>query len=185
MPSCRCIRRLQGHDRIVVMLAVLVNLILTIALVTQVRELQQRSASLPPDLASKRDVAMLRPLWVREILQQNCVECHSSRRLGVTIAMEPAEIQRTVERMQNHPGANIPLGELERITASLLMVRCARCHGEETLNVMVLKTQPARLATIRRMVALPGSGVRSDQVLAIAQAFDKLIDQRDSATGSK
>ena len=31
--------------------------------------------------------------------------------------------------------------------------------GEETLNLMVLKTQPERLATIRRMAALPGSGV--------------------------
>jgi hypothetical protein len=93
--------------------------------------------------------------------------------------MEPAEIQRTVERMQNHPGANIPQNEFERITASLLVVRCARCHGEETLNLMVLKTLPERLATIRRMAALPGSGVRPDQVLAIAQAFEKLIGDSD------
>ena len=50
--------------RIVVLLAVFANLILAIALITQVRELQQRVASLPPDLASKRDVAMLRPLRV-------------------------------------------------------------------------------------------------------------------------
>ena len=165
--------------RIVVMLVVFVNLILTIALITQMRELQQRVASLPPDLASKRDVAMLRPLRVRQILLQNCVECHSSRRLSATISMEPAQIQRTVERMQSHPGANIPVGELERISASLLVVRCARCHGEETLNLMVLKTQPERIATIRRMVALPGSGVRPDQVLAIAQAFEKLMEDGD------
>jgi hypothetical protein len=89
--------------------------------------------------------------------------------------MEPVESQRTVERMQNHPGANIPPAVFERITASLLVVRCARCHGEETLNLMVLKTQPERIAAIRRMAALPGSGVRQDQVIAIAQAFDKLI----------
>ena len=162
--------------RIVVLLVVLVNLILTIAIIAQVRELQQRVASLPPDLASKRDVAMLRPLRVREILTQNCVECHSTRRLGVTVSMEPAEIQRTIERMQNHPGANIPPGEFERITASLLVARCARCHDEQTLNLMVLKTEPERIATIRRMAALPGSGVRADQVLAIAQAFDKLVE---------
>jgi hypothetical protein len=165
--------------RIVVMLGVLVNLILTIALVTQVRELQQRVATLPPDLASKHDVAMLRPLRVREILQRNCVECHSARRLGVTVSMEPAEIQRTVARMQTHPGADIPPGEFERIAASLLVVRCARCHGEETLNLMVLKTQPERIATIRRMAALPGSGVRPDQVLDIAQAFEKLMGDGD------
>ena len=163
--------------RIIVMLVVLVNLILSIAIITQVRELQGRVASLPPDLARKHDVAMLRPLRVRQILMQNCVECHSSRRLGVTVSMEPSEVQRTVERMQSHPGANIPPSEFERITASLLVARCARCHGEETLNLMVLKTQPERIATIRRMAALPGSGVRQDQVLAIAQAFEKLIEE--------
>ena len=165
--------------RIVVMLVVLVNLILTIALITQVRELQQRVASLPSDPARKSDVAMLRPLRIRQIVRQSCVECHSARRLAATLSMEPAEIQRTVERMQTHPGANIPPGEFERITASLLVLRCARCHGEETLNLMVLKTQPERIATIRRMVALPGSGVRPDQVTAIAQAFETLMDDGD------
>jgi mono/diheme cytochrome c family protein len=162
--------------RVFVFLAVLVNLILTIALIAQVREVQQRVANLPPDLASKRDVAALRPLRVREIIRQNCVNCHTSRRLGVTVSMEPAEMQRTIERLPSHTSVNIPQDEMERITASLLVARCARCHGEETLNLMVLKTVPERLATIRRMAALPGSGVRPDQVLATAQAFDKLME---------
>jgi cytochrome c553 len=170
--------------RVVILLVVIANLILTIAVITQVRELQQRIATLPPDLASKRDVAALRPLRVRQILTQNCVECHTTRRLGVTVSMEPAEIQRTVERMQNHPGANIPQSELARISASLLVARCARCHGEETLNLMVLKTVPERLATIRRMVALPGSGLRPDQALATAQAFEKLIVETDGGRAS-
>jgi len=169
-------------SRILITLLALVNLILTVALITQVREVRQRVASLPVDLATKRDVAMLRPLRVREILRQNCTGCHSTRRLGVTVSMEPAEIQRTIERMQTHPGADISPGELERIAASLLVVRCARCHGEETLNLMVLKTQPERIATIRRMAALPGSGVRPDQALAIAQAFEKLIDETDGGS---
>jgi len=47
---------------------------------------------------------------------------------------------------------------------------------------MVLKTQPERIATIRRMAALPGSGVRPDQALAIAQAFEKLIDEPDGGS---
>ncbi len=177
-------RRISGL-RIVGMLAVLVNLILTIALITQVRELQQRVASLPADLARKSDVAMLRPLKIRQILTDNCVGCHSARRLGVTVSMEPTDIQRTVERMREHPGAQISPGEFERITASLLVLRCARCHGEETLNLMVLKTQPERLATVRRMAALPGSGVRPDQALAIAQAFDRLIDESGGGRPSR
>jgi len=163
--------------RIVVLLVVLVNLILTVALIAQVREVQRRIATLPPDPATKRDVASLRPLPVRQILRQNCVECHTARRLASTLSMEPAEIQRTVERMQSHPGANISRGELDRIAASVLVLRCARCHSEETLGLMVLKTQPERLATIRRMAALPGSGVRQDQVQALAQAFEELLSQ--------
>jgi hypothetical protein len=162
--------------RIVVALAVLVNLILTVALITQLRDVQQRLATMPQDIASKRDVAMLRPLHVREILMQNCVSCHSSRRLGTTVSLEPSELMRVVQRMQTHPGADIAPRDFERIAASLMVVRCARCHGEETLNLMVLKTQPERLATIRRMAALPGSGVRPDQALATAEAFDKLMD---------
>ena len=162
------------------LLAVLANLILTIALITQVREVQQRVASLPPDLASKRDVAALRPLRVREIIRQNCVDCHTSRSLGVTVSMEPAEMQRTIERLPSHTSVNIPQDQMELITASLLVARCARCHGEETLNLMVLKTVPERIATIRRMAALPGSGVRADQVLATAQAFEKIIERGET-----
>ena len=165
--------------RVIVLLVLLVNLILTVAIVMQVRETQQRVASLPTDLAVKRDVAMLRPLRIREIITTGVGKMSSSE--GVTISMEPSEVQRTVERMQNHPGANIPPAEFERITASLLVARCARCHSEDTLNLMVLKTQPERVATIRRMAALPGSGVRQDQVFAIAQAFDKLIIDGDRA----
>ena len=160
---------------IVLGLAVLVNLILTIALITQVRDVQERVAALPTDLASRRDVAALRPLRVREILAQNCAGCHTERRLGSVLSMEPAELQSTVARMQTHPGADIPARDIERITASLQVVRCARCHGEDTLNLMVLKTQPERIATIRRMAALPGSGVRADQVGLIANAFDTLL----------
>jgi hypothetical protein len=91
--------------------------------------------------------------------------------------MEPTEILHTIERMQGHPGADFSPGEFERIAATISVLRCARCHGEETLNLMVLKTQPERIATVRRMAALPGSGVRPDQVLAIAQAFETLIEQ--------
>ena len=170
--------------RLFVILAVLVNLILTIALITQVREVQQGVANLPPDLASKRDVAALRPLRVREIIRQNCVNCHNERALGATVSMEPAEIQRTIERLPSHTSVNIPQDQMERISASLLVARCARCHGEETLNLMVLKTVPERIATIRRMAALPGSGVRADQVLATAQAFEKIIE-RDDGDGNR
>ena len=121
--------------RIVVTLVVLVNLVLTIALIAQVREMQQKVASLPSDLATKRDVASLRPLPIRQILTENCVGCHTARKLGSVASLEPARLQQTIERMQSHPGADIKPDELERIGASMLVLRCARCHDEATVNL--------------------------------------------------
>ena len=161
--------------RIVVTVVVLVNLILTVGLISQMREVQQKVASLPADLATKRDVASLKPLPIRQILTENCVGCHTARKLGNAASLEPAQLQHTVARMQTHPGADIRSEDLEKIGASMLVLRCARCHDEATVNLMVLKSQPERLATIRRMAALPGSGVRPDQVVAIAQAFETLL----------
>jgi hypothetical protein len=161
--------------RIVVTLVVLVNLILTVALIAQVREVRLRVASLPTDVATKRDIAALRPLPIRQILTQNCIGCHTARRLGTAAMLEPVQLQKTIERMQTHPGADITDDEVEKIGASLLVLRCARCHDEATVNLMVLKTEPERLATIRRMAALPGSGVRPDQAVAIAKAFETLL----------
>lgn len=161
--------------RIVVALVVLANLILTVALLSQVREVRQTVAKLPADLATKRDVAALRPLPIRQILTENCVGCHTARKLGNAVSLDPVELRRTVERMQSHPGADITEAEMGRIVASMQVLRCARCHDEATVNMMVLKTQPERIATIRRMAALPGSGVRPDQVATIAQAFDTLL----------
>jgi len=73
---------------------------------------------------------------------------------------------------------------LEHIAAALLVARCARCHDEATINLMMLKTLPERLATIRRIMALAGSGLRPDQALAAAQAFDMLIDATDGGRAS-
>ena len=56
--------------RIVLLIVVLVNLILAIVLIAELRQVKEKVASLPPDLASKRDVAMLRPLRVPRALRR-------------------------------------------------------------------------------------------------------------------
>jgi hypothetical protein len=43
--------------------------------------------------------------------------------------MKKADADSKVERMQNHPGANMEPRDFERITAALLVARCARCHN--------------------------------------------------------
>ncbi len=59
--------------------AVLVNLVLSIFLLDQVRRTREQVANLSNELASKRDVAMLQPIRIDEILDQRCERCHTNR----------------------------------------------------------------------------------------------------------
>ena len=169
--------------RIVGTVVMLLNLVLTVAVVLQLRDLKREVARFPADVASRRDVAALSPLGVRSILSRRCLSCHSSRALGATVSMEPAELPALLERMQSHPGANIPSDELTRIASALLVLRCARCHSDRDLGLMAIKSSPERMATIRDMAALPGSGIRIDQIPAIASAFDTLLERWDHEPG--
>jgi mono/diheme cytochrome c family protein len=158
--------------------------LLTVALVMQVRAVRREIAALPAGLAEKRDVAALAPLGVRQVLSRRCVACHTPRALGTTVSMDPADLPALLERMQSHPGADIPSDELRRIGAALLVLRCARCHGDQEIGLMVLKSRPQRMATIRDMALLPGSGIRIDQIGLIASAFDELIEGADREPAS-
>jgi len=60
------------------------------------------------ELASKQDVAMLRPVRVDEILSQRCERCHTDRRFAALAGMSEPEVLETIQRMRSHPGADIP-----------------------------------------------------------------------------
>ena len=157
--------------------AVLLNLILTVLLIQQVVDTRRKVDDLSQQLATKQDVAMLRPLHVEKILHKRCTSCHTDRRFGTALNMGPREIIATVERMQGHPGANIPTGELRQIEAALTLFRCTSCHDGAVLNKLVLMPSKERLRFLRRKVAMPGSGFRPDQVGELLEAFEVLEDE--------
>jgi NAD-dependent SIR2 family protein deacetylase len=155
-------------------IAVLVNLILSIFLLDQVRRTREQVAELSDELASKQDVAMLRPIHIDGILKQRCVRCHTERRFAKLSAMTEPQILETIQRMRSHPGANIPADEVREIEAALLAFRCTSCHGEGVLSQLYLMPQEERTRFLRTKVAMPNSGFRSDQVGELIEAFDYL-----------
>ena len=154
--------------------AVLANLILSIFLLDQVRRTREQVADLSSELASKQDVAMLRPIRINEILSQRCERCHTDRRFAKLTGMTRPEILETIERMQGHPGANIPADEVREIESALLVFRCTSCHGEGVLSQIVLMPPDERIRFLRTKVRMPDSGFRTDQVGELLQAFDAL-----------
>jgi hypothetical protein len=154
--------------------AVLANLILSIFLLDQVRRTREQVSDLTNKLASKQDVAMLNPIRVSEILEKRCVRCHTDRRFAKLTGMTRPEILDTIERMQGHPGSNIPADEVREIEAALLVFRCTSCHGEGVLSQIVLMPPDERVRFLRTKVRMPDSGFRTDQVGELLQAFDSL-----------
>jgi len=154
--------------------AVLINLVLSVFLLDQVRRTREQVAALSDELASKQDVAMLRPIDIDGILEQRCVRCHTDRRFAQLNDMTQPQIMETIQRMRSHPGADIPADEVREIEAALLTFRCTSCHGEGVLSQLFLMPPDERVRFLRAKVAMPDSGFRTDQVGELMEAFDTL-----------
>jgi hypothetical protein len=154
---------------------VVVNLILTILAVDQITSARGEIEDLKQELASKQDIAMLRPIRVTEVLEERCQRCHTDRRFAATWDMDPTEILTTIQRMRSHPGGEaIPVEEVPRIEAALIMLRCTSCHGEEVLSRALLMPVDERERFLRTKVAMPRSGFRPDQAGEVIRAFERL-----------
>jgi hypothetical protein len=160
--------------------AVLVNLVLSIFLLDQMGRTRQQVADLTSELASKRDVAMLRPIRIDELLDERCERCHTNRRFAKLAKMTRPQVLDTIQRMRSHPGANIPADEVREIEAALLVFRCTTCHGEAVLSQLVLMPPDERVRFLRTKVAMPSSGFRPDQVGELIEAFDVLVGRSRS-----
>jgi len=156
-------------------IAILVNLVLTVLLLDQVVRTRNDVAGLTEGLASKQDVAMLRPIRVAEILARRCEGCHTDRRFSVLKDMTQSQVLATIERMTTHPGADIPAAAFREIESALLVFRCTSCHGEAVLSRVALMPPDERLRFMRKKVQMPGSGFRPDQAPELLAAFDVLV----------
>lgn len=159
--------------------AVLINLVLSIFLLDQVGRTREQIRDLEGRIASKQDVAMLRPIRVTELLDERCERCHTDRRFAKLGQMTQSEVLSTIQRMRSHPGANIPPDEVHEIQAALLVFRCTSCHGEAVLSQLTLMPPDERIRFLRKKVAMPGTGFRTDQVGELIEAFETLADRRN------
>ncbi len=160
--------------------AVLLNLVLSVFLLDQSVKTRDQITALEDRLASKQDVAMLRPIRIQEILDERCERCHTSRRFSKLANMTAPQVLATIQRMRTHPGADIPPDEVHEIQAALLVFRCTTCHGEGVLSQLALMPPEERVRFLRKKVAMPNTGFRPDQVGELIEAFETLVGRRRS-----
>ena len=155
-------------------IAILVNLLLAVILLARVEDTRKQVEGLTATLASKQDVAMLRPIRIADLLEQRCEGCHTDRRFAALSGKSEREVLETIARMAAHPGADIPASEFREIESALLLFRCNACHSEAVLSQLVLMPPDERVRFLRTKVAMPGSGFRPDQVGQLIEAFEVL-----------
>jgi len=161
--------------RVLIGTAVLVNLILTVLLIQQVREARSEFAEVRGELATRRDVAMLHPVRVRETLERRCTSCHTDRRFAKALELGPRELEATVLRMNSHLDGAIPAQELVEIQAAMLVWRCTSCHDDAVLSKIVLMPRAKRRIFLRGKLRMPGSGLSPDRLGELMDAFDVLL----------
>ena len=157
-------------------IAIILNLILTIMTLDQLDRARDDIAALSGELASKQDLAVLRPLGINRLLQRRCTACHNERRFAKTIDMEGRELVSTVARMSEHARGTIPDDEFERIAAALFVARCTTCHDESVVSRLLLYPEKERLLFLRKKVGTMRTGFRTDQVNELARAIDLLAN---------
>ena len=167
-----------GVARVIFRVAVLLNLILAVLLLDRISRTRNEVPTLKGELASKQDVAMMRPIRVHDVLKRHCQSCHTDRRFAATRDMSQPEIFATIRRMQTHPGSRIPEEQVDRIEAALVLMRCTTCHSEAVLSRLQLMPPEDRVRFLRRKASMPDSGFRPDQIGQVAQAIEVLSDGR-------
>ena len=158
-------------------IAILLNLLLAIMILDQIDRTRDDIDALEAKLASKQDLAVLRPLGISRVLEQRCSTCHNERRFARTLEMEGREIVSTVARMSAHAKGTIPNDEFERIGAALFVRRCTVCHDESVVSRLLLYPEIERQPFLREKVGSLETGFRTDQVGELMRAIELLAAQ--------
>ena len=107
-------------------------------------------------------------------LESNCVSCHTGRRFLGAHGPSSQDLSQIVKKMATMPDAPISAQERERIHASLMLLKCVRCHDETNLRKLAPLEDAERIALIRRMKEKPKSEIASDEVREILRAYRRI-----------
>ena len=150
------------------------SLVLIILLAGQVASLREDIAQLETTLATKDDLARVSVPSVKLYHEEKCTSCHTERRFAGEHNVR-GEMEAALEHMRAMPDARFTDEEMAKIHASLELLRCASCHGQDQLRLLALKTEEQRMDVIQRMAAKPDSKLEPDEIESIHAAYQRLF----------
>jgi hypothetical protein len=165
---------MENRYQFVVGFLTILNAVLIVLLAGLVRDTRQDVNALRDVLASKQDLVNIAAPKLTLFHEEKCIGCHTERRFAGPHGGQ-GQIEQIVAQMSKMPGAHIAKKDLDKIHASLELLRCSQCHGADQLRQLAIKSPTERMRIVREMVAKPGSRLTPDEVTRVLRAYEQMI----------
>ncbi|OFX14805.1 MAG: hypothetical protein A2Z18_03575 [Armatimonadetes bacterium RBG_16_58_9] len=161
--------------RIVTTFATMVIVVLVVFGCSLLMQLRAEVRSLKDTLATKSDVVAVSTAGMDlSFEQQKCVRCHTERRFAGEHGTKN-ELTQVIERMGRHPDVRLTHQDVQKVHASLTLMKCATCHSSDEIKKLALLNEGEQVAKIRQMQRKSGSKISPDEVRDIQESFHILV----------
>jgi hypothetical protein len=165
---------MENRYQFVVGFLTILNAVLIVLLAGLVRDTRHDVNALREVLASKQDLVNIAAPKLTLLHEEKCTGCHTERRFAGPHT-SGGQIEQIVAQMSKLPGAHINKKDMDKIHASLELLRCSQCHGVDQLRQLAIKSPTERMRIVREMVAKPGSRLSPDDVTRVLRAYELMI----------
>ncbi len=164
----------QDSLRIFILLISLLTAVVVVLVANVVIGNNARLTAIEASLATAQEESQFRTaVDPFGILDDNCVACHTDRRF-----LEPhtgsLEALAVIKRMSDHPDAVITPAELDKIHASLVMLKCVQCHDEGNLMKFSGMNPAQQRVTLRNMMEMPGANITTEDARVILEGLHSI-----------
>jgi hypothetical protein len=166
---------MDARFRFVVGFVGVLNALLIIILCGVAMETRQDIQGLKDVLVTKQDLMNVAAPKLTMFYEDKCTSCHTERRFAGPHSNMPGKIDHALAEMEALPDTGFTDEDLAKIHGSLALLRCARCHGADKLQLLAIKTPEERMQIIKEMIAKPGSNISPDEAEEIARSYEQLL----------
>lgn len=103
-------------------------------------------------------------------LQENCTDCHNERKF-MGIHGGEAEIGNIIKFMDQMPDVHLSPQDVQKIHGSLELLKCAKCHDEDQLNLLGTMSASRQREIIEKMSKKSGAEILPEDVDKIQRAL--------------
>jgi hypothetical protein len=165
---------MDNRYRFVVGFLTVLNALLTLLLCGLVRDTRQDINALRTILATKQDLVNVAAPKLAFFHEEKCTGCHTERRFAGPHNVR-GEIDQAIAHMRALPDARFSEKDVEKIHASLELLRCSQCHGVDQLRKLSIMSPSERMRVVRQMVAKPGSNITPDEAGQILRGYEQMV----------